>query len=325
MDQTHIGYTYWQEPRYNNMPAVTTLDPAANTGSPWGVAIEGSSAWWPAAPDSAAILPIFNPYQYTDHYIDIFNRTGKPFTYSIRAGAPWIQLGPADRRVDKEQRIWINIDWSRAPSGHRQAPLTITGPDGVEVTVTVPIANPVEKPARFNGFIETNGYVAIEAQHYSRSVDSKDIQWQIIPDLGRTLSGVEASPVTAAAQTPGANSPRLEYQIYLFDTGAVTIRAYFSPILAFNRQPIHYAVSFDDEPPAIVDLSTGNEAAGTWDRMVADNIRIGLSTHRIHKTGIHVLKYWFVDPGPVLQRIVVDEGGALPSYLGPPESPSGNH
>jgi hypothetical protein len=326
MDQTHIGYTYWQEPRYNNMPAISTLDLTSATGSSWGVAVESSAAWWPAAGDTVkAILPTFNPFQSTDHYLDIFNRRGNPFDYTIRSAVPWIRLGPSSYHVDREERIWINIDWAHAPSGLQEAPITITGPDGVNVTVEVPIDNRTgPKPAQFKGFIETNGYVSMDAQHYTRAVGSKDIQWQTIPDLGRTLSGIQASPVTAPARTPGGDNPHLEYQLYLFDTATVRVRIYFSPILAFNRQPIHYAVSFDDEIPQIIDLSTGNEASGNWDKMVSDNIRISVSTHLIRRPGIHVLKYWLVDAGPVLEKLVVDDDGVQPSYLGPPESATGN-
>jgi hypothetical protein len=326
MDQTHIGYTNWQEPRHNNMPAVTTLDPASTNGSSWGVAIEGSASWWPASADTAkAILPKFNPFHYTDHYIDIFNRRTAPFTYTIHPGAPWIQLSPSNLPVDKEQRIWINIDWARAPSGRQEAPLLITGPDGTTVTVTIMIDNPANpKPGHFKGFIEINGYVSMEAQHYTHAIGSRDIQWQTIPELGRTLSGIQASPVTAPAKPPGGSNPHLEYQLYLFDTGTVKVCAYFSPILAFNRQSVRYAVSFDNEAPQLIDLSTGNEAPGAWDKMVADNIRIGVSTHFVNRPGIHVLKYWLVDAGPVLQKVVVDAGGAQPCYLGPPESSTGN-
>lgn len=323
MDQTHIGYTSWQEPRYNTMPVVNTPDLAANTGSHWGVSVEGTATWWPSADTAKALLPVFNPYRHADHYIEIFNRSSTPFTCSIRAGASWIQTDTADQRIDEEQRIWIHVDWTRAPSGYHQAPVTITGPNSAKVTITVTIDNPtLPRPGGFKGFIETDGYVAIEAEHYAKAVTTKDIRWQTIPDLGRTLSGVEASPVTAAPQTPDGNSPRLEYQLYLFDTGTVSIRAYFSPILAFNRHAIHYAISVDDETPQIVDLTSGNEDRGVWDKMVADNIRVSLSTHRINRPGTHLVKYWLVDPGPILEKIVVDAGGVKPSYLGPPESPA---
>jgi Glycosyl hydrolase family 115/Gylcosyl hydrolase family 115 C-terminal domain len=326
MDQTHIGYTSWQEPRYNTMPHIDSI--TLSSASSWGVAVEGSSAWWPNANSIKAYLPTFNPYQSADHYIDIFNRSTTLFTYTIRPGAPWIQLGPTGTssapspRIDKEHRIWINVDWSKAPSGRHQAPLIITGPDGAEITVTITIDNPAEpKPGRFKGFIETDGYVSMEAQHYDQAIAGKDIQWQTIPDLGRTLSGIAAYPVTAPAQTPGGNSPHLEYRLYLSDTGMVSVQVYLSPIIEFNHHPIRIAVSFDDETPQLVDCSTGNEARGTWDKMVADNIRIASSQHHIGTPGKHVLKYWVADPGPVLQKIVVDAGGVKPSYLGPPESP----
>ncbi len=52
---------------------------------------------------------------------------------------------------------------------------------------------------------------------------------------------------------------------------------------------------------------------------------IEISKHNIDKEGEHVLKFWMVDPGPVLQKLVIDYGGVKPSYLGPPESYHNNH
>jgi Gylcosyl hydrolase family 115 C-terminal domain len=54
---------------------------------------------------------------------------------------------------------------------------------------------------------------------------------------------------------------------------------------------------------------------------VANNIRSLFSTHVLTQAGAHTLKYWVIDPGVVLQKIVIDLGGVKNSYLGPPESP----
>jgi hypothetical protein len=37
------------------------------------------------------------------------------------------------------------------------------------------------------------------------------------------------------------------------------------------------------------------------------------------KAGYHTLKFWPLDNGIVLQKIVIDWGGVRKSYLGPPE------
>ena len=51
-----------------------------------------------------------------------------------------------------------------------------------------------------------------------------------------------------------------------------------------------------------------------------DSVRKVMSTHTVEGVGYHVLKFWMVDPGVVLQKLVVNLGGVKPSYLGPPES-----
>jgi hypothetical protein len=82
---------------------------------------------------------------------------------------------------------------------------------------------------------------------------------------------------------------------------------------------LRYAVSFDDEPPQVIDALARNSAPD-WALSVEDSARKVTSTHTIQQPGYHTLKFWMVDPGVVLQKIVVNLGGVRPSYLGPPES-----
>ena len=44
------------------------------------------------------------------------------------------------------------------------------------------------------------------------------------------------------------------------------------------------------------------------------------TTHNLSTPGAHTLKIWALEPGVIIQKIVVDLGGLRPSYLGPPES-----
>jgi O6-methylguanine-DNA--protein-cysteine methyltransferase len=299
---------------------------AEATGEAMGVAIEGSDSWWPMDKKEAA-LPEFDPFNQQKYYIEVFNRGQAPFEYKIESGAPWLLVTPMQGKIDKQQRVWVNVDWQKAPAGENNAAITITGPNNRQVVVQALVHNPVSpKPDHVKGFVEGNGYVSIEAEHYSRAVESPLVKWLRIPDLSRTLSGMTPVPVTAQSQKPEGDGPRLEYSMYLFNSGKVQVKVYVCPTQNFlNTQGLRYAVSFDDQAPQIINIHE-NETVPDWkyppywNQAVMENIKITASEHNIDKPGEHVLKFWMVDPGIVLQKIVIDAGGVKPSYLGPPES-----
>jgi hypothetical protein len=324
MDTSHIGYTSWNPPPKNIMPGVNNIE-LPNTAD-MGVAIEGAESWWPME-KSKAVLPEFDPFNQQKYYIEVFNRGQAPFDYKIKSGESWLVVTPNRGKIEKEQRVWVSVDWQKAPAGKNNAAITITGPDNKQVVVNAPINNPESpKPDQVTGFVESNGYVSIEAEHYTRAVEAPPVKWLRIPDLSRTLSGVTVVPVTSPSRKPEGDSPRLEYSMYLFNSGKAEVKVYVSPTQNFlNTGGLRYAVSFDDQPPQIINIHEKDTVPDwkyppSWNQAVTENIKITTSKHTIGKPGEHTLKFWMVDPGIVLQKIVVDTGGVKPSYLGPPES-----
>lgn len=235
MDQTHIGYTYWQQPPYNRMPEVKYIDASAADG-----------AGWPSL-----------------------------------------------------------------PSGEER---------------------PVSQHAGKNTFSEVDGYVSLEAAHWTRAISPAGIQWKAIPGIGKSGDGITTFPVTAPVTAPGQRqgkiAPHVEYDFYVYDSGKVTIRALFSPTLNIhNDEGLQYGISIDDEQPQIISINKDDNNTGTWENWVANNIIIKNSGHVLARAGKHVLKFWRVSPAVVLQKLVIDLGGWKPSYLGPPETrmqPGGN-
>ena len=255
------------------------------------------------------------------------NKTRCICAKSFNRGESWLLVTPNQGKIDKEQRVLVSVDWQKAPAGKQSAAITITGPDNKQVVIHAPINNPASpKPEQVTGFVESNGYVSIEAEHYSRAINAEPIKWLRIPDLSRTLSGMTPVPVTAQSQKPEGDSPRLEYRMYLFDSGKVEVKVYLSPTQNYhNTQGLRYAISFDDETPQIINIHVNDTIPDwkyppTWNQAVSDNIKVMSSEHLLKKPGEHVLKFWMVDPGIVLQKLVVNTGGVKPSYLGPPES-----
>lgn len=178
--------------------------------------------------------------------------------------------------------------------------------------------------ARNNLFYEQNGYISIGADHFTKAVNSNGIRWTVLPDLGRTGSAITTYPVTAAPQLPGINAPHTAYEFYTYSSGDFSINAFFSPTLNFHNtaEGLQYAISVDGETPQIISVNKEEKATegGINYKWVGDNIIIKISRHNIKEAGKHTLKFWMVNSGLVLQKLVLNFGGMLPSYLGPEET-----
>jgi len=285
-----------------------------------GITIEGSESAWPGA-EGPPHLPGFDIFNQQGHYIDVFNKGSVPFTFSANTSAPWIVLSSSQGKIDKEQRLWVSVDWKSAPQGAADGSVKIAAPGQQDVVVKISALNPHE-PARnsVNGFVEADGYVSIEAEHYTRKTDAAEGRWEKIDDYGRTLSSMMVFPSTARSVTTPERSACLEYKMYLFDSGSAKVEIISSPTQNFvPGRGLRYAIAFDDRPPQTIDALAQNSMRD-WATIVKDSVRKTESSHTLAAPGYHTLKVCMVDPGMVLQKIIVNMGGERPSYLGPPES-----
>jgi hypothetical protein len=237
---------------------------------------------------------------------------------------PWLGATPREGTVTDQIRVSLSVDWERAPKGATPVSLAVTGPGQSRVLVQTLVFNPDVAPGSLGGFVESNGYVSIEAEHFERAVDRAPLYWQLLPRIGRTAAGVTPFPATAARQSLGEDAARLEYEAQLWSAGPVKVYAYLSPRNNVrDSDGLEYAVSFDDAEPQVVNVTTalnGMPMNRSFERNTSDNVNLTSTEHVIAAPGRHVLKFWAVDPTVILQKLVIDTGGLKSSYLGPPES-----
>jgi hypothetical protein len=328
MDQSHLGYTSWADPPSNSLKAIKLKQVEVLPEAEMGVSIEGSEAVWPSD-TSSLVLPEFDVFNCQTHYIEVFNKGSGTFDFTASPDKPWINVSRTKGSFNKDERLLITIDWTNLHEGRNRGNIKITG-TGKDVNVGITAFKPEEITAEdLKGFIEGEGVVSIEAEHFTKNISAPEARWMKIEDYGHTLSAMRATaPADYPPATPGKNSPCLEYQIYLFSTGTFDVTTIFAPTLNFIRgRGLHYAISFDDHPPQIVTLVPEDYDARNgntdWEKTVSDNARLSKSSHTIQSPGYHTLKIWLVDPGLVLQKIILNTGGLRPSYLGPPESYKG--
>ncbi|WP_445263783.1 glycosyl hydrolase 115 family protein [Rhodohalobacter sp. 8-1] len=164
--------------------------------------------------------------------------------------------------------------------------------------------------------------VSMEAEHYYESKAAENTQWTIIPDMGRTLSGLALMPYT---EMP--DGAELTYKFTL-DTEADTVelRTIFGTTLPFNGEGHRVAASINGGEEVIWNINEDLTWENNYSLMyptAAD--RIIETTHTLQLSnsadGIHTLTIRPLNPGVVFHKIIIDDGGYEQTHLKMPESP----
>ncbi|KAI9898859.1 hypothetical protein N3K66_005320 [Trichothecium roseum] len=291
LDQTHLGYTYWQQPMRNALPPLTYVQTRLTSlAGNVRVGVEGSYAGVPgddayhANSGNTLVAPPMDRYGPGKNmrWFDVFLAgAAEECEWTAEANVSWARLsqtrGVVGTAGHNDTRVTVEIDWDAAGEGEGEG----EGREGGELETAVEIAvdSPCRKwdksryayggarvqiPVRLRsvpgdfarGFVESDGYIAIEAPHYQAVTNGssggsgegngkKDVSLHVFEDYGRALGGVGAWP-PATEKMGLEEAPSAEYDVYVF-TGGVTanVTLYLSPGQNYlgDATPLEYAVS----------------------------------------------------------------------------------
>lgn len=272
-----------------------------------GVAIEGSGSKLVA--DTPRSLPVFDRVSNRSHFVDIFNTGTAAFAWTATPSEPWIRLSQS--RGTADARIQVNIDWSAAPYGNAiPGSIIIEGADSSR-TLDVKVINPPElADATLPDAVESNGMILIEAENFDAHQDSSSgTGWRRVPQATVSGDGVAIQPVTAESIAPSAldsDTPSLTYQFHCVSSGEaqITLRCLPTHRITSCHPGLRYAISLNGDTPTVVNVHA-NEYTPEWRANVLRAYSVGVSRHTVATAGLQTIKIQMIDPGVVLDQIIV--------------------
>lgn len=318
--QPHIGFVHWRNPPANLPPVVHTKPLAIPEVADMGVAVEGSTHYWPANEhkDEPLTLPSFTLFGAKSRNITVYNRQAKPFEWHADVSAPWIVLSTSKGLLEQDTQIAVSIDWAQLPVGEHSGTVVIKGTGWGGAIINVSAHRPVlDQQPEQGDFVEGDGYIAIDATSGRLSQTSQS-SWEKVALNGRTGQSLRAVVPPYVTVTP-EEAGTVSYPVYFTSSGEFPITLQLAPSLPFDQTTgIHVAVSFDEQLLDTLALPSQKDKKA-WEQGVLNNMKALSTTLNVPKPGRYMLKVHAITPGAVLQRVIIDTGALQQSYLGPVE------
>lgn len=325
----HIGFVNWNEDECQN-PILMHVLPANKPRLV--VSIDGTeqrsegSAWH----RNKLYMNDFLQPNVTEGSFSISSISDKTADYEIICEHSWLTCSKMSGSLDGMEKaadvVKVTIDRS-AMKEETEGKIVVKLPLGT-CTIIVHAAQPNIDGLENKTFIDTNGYISIEAEHYYANKEAavnqeEAARFELLEGYGKTLSAMKAFPTTVYF-TPGKDAPYLEYRFVVNQAGSYEVELYMQPSNPVSTEnTLFYGVQTnEDEINLINPIPEGYYVGdGTWAKNVLDNIRRHSSKISC-KEGLNTLRIYAVSPGFVLEKLVIYPEGKKPaeSYLGPTET-----
>ncbi|MDE2500688.1 MAG: glycosyl hydrolase 115 family protein, partial [Alphaproteobacteria bacterium] len=262
-------------------------------------------------------------------YLDFFVTGPVAAKWTLKPTVPWITVSQSSGSLGPqrlEQRVWIGIDWSKAPDGATGGILASCGTTTAHMPITVRTApaNTVQNVS----FLEDDGIVSIYAIHADEMSDG----WEVLNGLGHTgaslRTNLDMASINATDPVDLKNAPHVTYRFATATTRGydlmpgekATLRVFALPVLPITREDgMRAAVSIDGGPVTVLDFNAA-EFTDVWRQHVLSNTAVA-KVHDLELTpGAHTVTVYGLDPGLILDRIEIDFAGAPRAYGPVPET-----
>jgi hypothetical protein len=325
----HIGFINWNEEGCK-YPILMNVLPTSKPRLM--VTVDGTEQHTegPAWHNNQVYLNDFLQPDSVEASFTIFSLSDVSADFKITCENQWLTCsklkGSLDGREKTMEVIKVKIDRS-VMNGETEGSIVVEMPGGT-CTIIVNAVQPNYSEFPEMTFVDTNGYISIEAEHYSLNKEASNQygevnRFEALQGYGKTLSAMKAFP-TIEYFTAGKDAPYLEYQFVVQEAGVYELELYMQPSNPVTTDDTLFCgIQINEDEINIVNtLPEGYRVDDSnWAAGVLDNIRRHVSTINC-KEGVNTLRIYAVSPGFVLEKLVISPEGKKPatSYLGPTET-----
>lgn len=270
-------------------------------------------------------VPRFDNLNRQRYFIDIFLCKHQQVKWSASVSDSWIQLskksGVLSPIEDNAQvRLWVTVNWDKVGQHSKLTGKIIFSDGSKQLEVIVHADNKKKPQPDYKGFVSNNGVISMFASHPSRQISMNLHHWVRLNDLGYSNGALEALPITIKPigstnqDSIKRNNSSVEFD-FLTDTAiAPTVIIYSVPTHPVNNNfGVRYAIGIDESPLQIIETRTYGRSE-EWKQNVLRNRAEKKIPMPFLSAGKHTLKIYAVDPGVILDQILIDIGGMKPSY-----------